>query len=88
MANRKYHQHSQLPAAKHGFKKAMKVVFVGHLLVGSMPLDPADFEEWRALHEQWSGQTRVIEATSGKNVGHKGPWDRIVPNCHPVCWRL
>lgn len=22
-----------------------------------------DFEEWRALHEQWSGQTRVIEGT-------------------------
>ena len=25
------------------------------------PLDMTDFEDWRALHEQWSGQTRVIQ---------------------------
>ena len=25
------------------------------------PLDLTDFEDWRALHEQWSGQTRVIQ---------------------------
>lgn len=27
--------------------------------------DHAGYEEWRALHEQWSGQTRVVEVSNG-----------------------